>query len=137
MRRGWELWHELCKVVPLPEKRHGGLLVAWTKEEASLLQAIQARAAGNGVETKLLTPAEVRRYAACAIAPAQPLRCTHTSLCWRRGPRPGSMCLARGSWSPGSWGPSTYAPHSLAAQICCATLRCAGQRWTRVQQYGA
>lgn len=60
MRRGWAHWRELCKVVPFPEKRHGGLLVAWSAEEAERLQAIHERAALNGVETKLLAAEEVR-----------------------------------------------------------------------------
>ena len=83
MRRGWELWHELREVVPLPEKRHGGLIVAWTKDEALRLAVLQERAAINGVVTKILTPKEVSTSSTPSptahIRTCLFFRCMHTS----------------------------------------------------------
>ena len=68
-------------MVPLPEKRHGGLLVAWSKEEALRLPAIHERAALNGVKTQLLAPKEVRIGITLAMSLPRIAPSCRTHLC--------------------------------------------------------
>src|SRR6266851_2681926 len=61
IREGYAAYHSVREQLKLPVLATGGVVVAWTEEEATRLQAIVAQAHGNGVrDVHLLDSAQLR-----------------------------------------------------------------------------